>query len=74
MPFDAVYEELFSAYLDLSSRYSKTVDDLIALQHSGDHKSFEIAALLTRGLAAQVQVARDRAVAHRRASGNEVDP
>jgi hypothetical protein len=74
MPFDVVYEELLSAYLDLSKRYSKTVDDLIALHQSGDHdhSSFEKAALLTQDLAAQVKVARDRTIAHRRASANEV--
>ena len=65
MPYDATYEDLFAAYLDLCWRYSEAVANLIALQKDSDHSSFALAAPLTRKLAAQVETARDRAMTHR---------
>jgi primosomal protein N'' len=68
MPFDAVYEDLIIVHSALLEQYSKVVDNLIALQSEGKHNSFAATAALARDLAAQVEAAREKATAHRRAS------
>ena len=66
MPYDAVYEDLFSAYLDVCERYEKAVANLMALYKEGNHKSLTRTGVRTRDLAVQVEAAHNRAAAHRR--------